>query len=173
LSVDGAKIYTIVYFDACFLFFTLSEATGEALYTSYKYQDVPSLAAEGGITESNGRVYLHLHFSDPIFLIYNTTTLNFDYSFSEQGLMYTVYDLKITENNFIVTVLHEPSDAFALVSKSFYSNFFSYGATQNSTFSMTGFFSGMYVMSDMSSGGDLNYHAMANGGYDTHVYIMS
>jgi hypothetical protein len=144
----------------------LSEATGEALYTSYKYQDVPSFATEGGIAESNGRVYLHLHFPDPIFLIYNTTTLNFDYSFSEQGSMYTVYDLKITENDFIVIVGQEPSDAYTLVSKSFYSNFFASGVIQNSTFSMTDFSSGMYVVTDRSSGGFLNYHAMANGGYD-------
>jgi hypothetical protein len=166
LSEDGTKIYALIYYDIRFLFYTLSVVTGEALSTCYRYADLASSASDGAIDESNGRVYIFLKFSDPIFLIFNTTTDKFDYTFVADGTDIKYFNIAATKNDLMLMVAQRIDDTMTTILRNFYSNFFSIYLVQNSTFAMDAISSSDYAIVDRSIGGVLSFSSVSSSTFD-------
>jgi hypothetical protein len=133
------------------LFYTLSSSTGEVVSTSYKLFDAIADVTDEGIIEVNGRVYFHIEYSRSAFLVYNTTTDNFDYKYFIISSSKIFTDMAMLNNDFMLPLLRAIDYSTTYISKNFYSAFFEWNSCNNSTISMTDFDSGDFLIVDRVS----------------------
>jgi hypothetical protein len=165
LSSDGTKFYITVDFDDHFLFYTLSEATGEVISTMYKYNHSATGGTIGNFIEAQDRLYLHFSLTNNQVLVYNVTTNKFDYSWWESKASVDLQSIRVSKNDFMI--LTGLLGTASLIFESYYSTFSAFPAAVNSAFAMDSFSSGNYLIVDRSASGEVNYNSYVSGSYDS------